>query len=107
MLLSVKMCFWGGESDNYTQTTTAVRRPYIRDGKESDSGPVKVKIVQDGMGDMKLHITNLLQGRAIMGTWITGQSDTHYYSYFALLFVYSSLALCFLGYLDFYFIVIS
>jgi hypothetical protein len=55
-------------SDNYTQTTTAVRRPYIIGGKEADSGSVKVKIRQDGMGDMKLHITNLLQGRAVMGT---------------------------------------
>jgi len=51
---------------NYTQTTTAVRRPNIIEGKEADSGSVKVKIRQDGMGDMELHITNLLQGRAVM-----------------------------------------
>lgn len=48
---------------NYTQTTTAVRRPYVRGGNESQSGPVKVKIQQDGIGDMKLHITNILKGR--------------------------------------------
>lgn len=51
---------------NYTQTTTAMRRPHIIGGKEADSGSVKVKIRQDGMGDMELHITNLLQGRALM-----------------------------------------
>ena len=60
-------------ADNYTQTTTAVRRPNIIEGKEADSGSVKVKIRQDGMGDMELHITNLLQGRAVMGTCGTGQ----------------------------------
>jgi hypothetical protein len=51
-----------------------VRRPYIIGGKEADSGSVKVKILQDGMGDMELHITNLLQGRTVMGTWNTGQA---------------------------------
>jgi hypothetical protein len=61
-------------ADNYTQTTTAVRRPYIIAGKEADSGSVKVKIRQDGMGDMELHITNLLQGRAVMGTCATGRA---------------------------------
>jgi hypothetical protein len=60
--------------DNYTQTTTAVRRPNIVEGKEADSGAVKVKILQDGMGDMELHITNLLQGRAVMGTCGTGRA---------------------------------
>lgn len=65
-------CIWDGESDNYTQTTTAVRRPYIRGVNESKSGPVKVKIHQDSIGDMKLHITNILKGRAALGMWITG-----------------------------------
>lgn len=51
---------------NYTQTTTAVCRPYIRGVNESQSGPVKVKIQQDGIGDMKLHITNILKGRAAL-----------------------------------------
>jgi hypothetical protein len=61
-------------ADNYTQTTTAVRRPNIIGGTEADSGAVKVKIRQDGMGDMELHITNLLQGRAVMGTCGTGRA---------------------------------
>jgi hypothetical protein len=61
-------------ADNYTQTTTAVRRPNIVEGKEADSGSVKVKIRQDGMGDMELHVTNLLQGRAVMGTCGTRQA---------------------------------
>jgi len=51
-----------------------VRRPHIVGGKEADSGSVKVKIRQDGMGDMELHITNLLQGRAVMGTCGTGRA---------------------------------
>lgn len=57
---------------NYTQTTTAVRRPNIIGGREADSGSVKVKIVQNGMGNMELHITNLLQGRAVMESILDG-----------------------------------
>ncbi|PSN50417.1 hypothetical protein C0J52_08558 [Blattella germanica] len=51
---------------NYTQTTTAVRRPISKNGTETKFGPVKVKIVQDNIGDLKLHITNLLGGRTIL-----------------------------------------
>ncbi|KDR14116.1 hypothetical protein L798_11856, partial [Zootermopsis nevadensis] len=57
---------------NYTQTTTAARRRRSRDGEGSDGGPVKVKIEQDGIGDMKLHITNLLQGRTVMENMLDG-----------------------------------
>jgi hypothetical protein len=95
-----ELCCWGDESDNYTQTTTAIRRPYITDGKESDSGPVKVKIEQDSIGDMKLHITNLLQGRTVMGAWNTGQADQPpppppNHSYLAHVFVFLLLLLVF------------
>lgn len=61
-------------ADNYTQTTTTVRRPNIIEGKEADSGSVKVKIRQDGIGNMELHITNLLQGRTVIGTCGTGRA---------------------------------
>ncbi|KAJ4447901.1 hypothetical protein ANN_09910, partial [Periplaneta americana] len=57
---------------NYTQTTTAVRRPHVRNGRESTTGPVKVKIEQDGIGDMKLHISNLLRGRSVMENILDG-----------------------------------
>ncbi|KAJ9577459.1 hypothetical protein L9F63_005960 [Diploptera punctata] len=53
---------------NYTQTTTAVRRPT----NNSKYGPVKVRIHQDGIGDMKLHISNLIGGRAVMENILDG-----------------------------------
>ncbi|XP_046988713.1 uncharacterized protein LOC124594388 [Schistocerca americana] len=57
---------WNMTLYDYSQTTTITRRPTARGGRLSFSGPLKVRVHVDHIGNMDLHVGNLLRGRSVM-----------------------------------------
>ncbi|XP_067014152.2 circadian clock-controlled protein daywake [Anabrus simplex] len=59
--------FWNLSLYDYNQTTTISRRSIVLpDGKLDYSGPLKVNVKVTHIGNMSLHITNLLRGRPVV-----------------------------------------